>query len=438
MGGTIAAGGRLVVRADRVGADTRLGRMIAAVERAQAEKSAAQRLVDRVSSVFVPVVLLVALGTLGGWLVAGGELRERCPPPWRLLIIACPCALGLATPTALMVASGRGAELGIFVKGHRALESVRAVDTVVLDKTGTLTEGRMRVAGVACVAGTDELGLLRLAGAVERASEHAIARAVTEHAEQRARSAPGGDRLRGDAGSRCPRRGRGRRGRRSSAPGGLPAELAVAVADWEATGPDGRGGAGRSEHRRCHRAGRPDDADGSRAAVDGLRARGLRPVLLTGDGEAAARAVAAATGIEEVHARVLPDDKVGVVQRLQDSGAVVAMVGDGVNDAAALAAADLGIAVGSGTDVALEAADMVLVRDDLRALVVAVDLARATLGTIRGNLLWAFGYNVAADPAGRRGPAEPAAGGGGDGGVLAPGGDQQPAPAHRRPLKNDR
>ncbi len=396
LGGTIVAGGRLVVRADRVGADTRLGRMITAVERAQAEKSATQRLVDRISSVFVPVVLLIALGTLGGWLVAGGELRNALSAAVAVVIIACPCALGLATPTALMVASGRGAELGIFVKGHRALESVRAVDTVVLDKTGTLTEGRMRVAGVACVAGTDELGLLRLAGAVERASEHAIARAVTEHAEQLAGPLP-------EVTDFAATPGLGARGVVGGVevaverPGGLPAELAVAVADWEATGQTVV--AVRVDRSIVGVIGLVDPiADGSRAAVDGLRARGLRPVLLTGDSEAAARAVAAATGIEEVHARVLPDDKVGVVQRLQDSGAVIAMVGDGVNDAAALAAADLGIAVGSGTDVALEAADMVLVRDDLRALVVAVDLARATLGTIRGNLLWAFGYNVAAIP----------------------------------------
>ncbi|OLT16997.1 hypothetical protein BJF78_13710 [Pseudonocardia sp. CNS-139] len=396
LGGTIVAGGRLVVRADRVGAQTRLGRMIAAVERAQTEKSATQRLVDRISSVFVPVVLVVAAATLAGWLLAGGAAHDAVSAAVAVVIIACPCALGLATPTALMVASGRGAELGIFVKGHRALESVRAVDTVVLDKTGTLTEGRMRVAGVACTAGTAEADLLRLAGAVEKASEHAIGRAVAEHAERLLGALP-------EVAGFTALPGLGARGRVGDTevaigrPDELPADLAATVAEWESGGRTvvavrvGQAVAGVV-------ALADPVTEGARAAVEGLRARGLRPVLLTGDGEAAARAVAAATGIDEVHARVLPDDKVHVVTGLQARGAVVAMVGDGVNDAAALAAADLGIAVGSGTDVALEAADMVLVRDDLRALVVAVDLARATLGTIRGNLWWAFGYNVAAIP----------------------------------------
>jgi Cu+-exporting ATPase len=398
VGGTIATGGRLVVVADRVGADTRLARMIAAVERAQAEKSATQRLVDRISSVFVPAVLVIAAGTLVGWLLAGGGAQQVLAAAVAVVIIACPCALGLATPTALMVASGRGAELGIFVKGHRALETVRAVDTVVLDKTGTLTEGRMRVAGVACTAGGDPDALLRRAGAVERASEHTIARAVVEHATQELGELP-------EVEGFAALPGLGARGTVEGAdvvvgrPEQLPDALAARVAKWEEAG-------------RTVVAVTVDGAvagvialadpvpDSSRAAVDGLRARGLRPVLLTGDSPAAAAAVAAAVGIDaaDVHARALPDDKVDLVQRLRAEGRTVAMVGDGVNDAAALAAADLGIAVGTGADVALEAADLVLVRDDLRALVTAIDLARATLGTIRGNLVWAFGYNVAAIP----------------------------------------
>ncbi|TQM02954.1 heavy metal translocating P-type ATPase [Pseudonocardia kunmingensis] len=398
VAGTIATGGRLVVVADRVGADTRLARMIAAVERAQAEKSATQRLVDRISSVFVPAVLVIAAGTLVGWLLAGGGAQQALAAAVAVVIIACPCALGLATPTALMVASGRGAELGIFVKGHRALETVRAVDTIVLDKTGTLTEGRMRVAGVACVPDTDPAALLRRAGAVERASEHAIARAVVEHATQELGELPEVEGF-----TALP--GLGARGTVEGAdvvvgrPELLPDELAGRVAEWE--------GAGRTvvavtvDGAAAGVIALADPVpDSSRAAVDGLRARGLRPVLLTGDSPAAAATVAAAVGIDavDVHARALPDDKVALVQRLRGEGRTVAMVGDGVNDAAALAAADLGIAVGAGADVALEAADLVLVRDDLRALVTAIDLARATLGTIRGNLVWAFGYNVAAIP----------------------------------------
>ncbi|MCE3551802.1 cadmium-translocating P-type ATPase [Pseudonocardia sp. RS11V-5] len=393
LGGTIATGGRLVVRADRVGSDTRLGRMVAAVERAQAEKSATQRLVDRISSVFVPAVLLIAAGTLVGWLLTDGGTQQALAAAVAVVIIACPCALGLATPTALMVASGRGAELGIFVKGHRALETVRAVDTVVLDKTGTLTEGRMRVIEVACAAGVDEAELVCRAGAVERGSEHAIARAIVEYAGE---DLP-------EVVNFAAEPGLGARGTVDGVevavgrPGTLPDELTDVVAEWERAG------------RTVVTVTVVDDVAGafaledpvpeaSRLAVAGLRARGLRPVLLTGDSEAAARGVAETVGIDEVHARVLPDDKVALIARLRAQGQVVAMVGDGVNDAAALAEADLGIAVGSGTDVALEAADLVLVRDDLRALVSAIDLARSTLGTIRGNLVWAFGYNVAALP----------------------------------------
>ncbi|MBW0103550.1 heavy metal translocating P-type ATPase [Pseudonocardia sp. KRD-291] len=398
VGGTIATGGRLVVRAEQVGADTRLARMLAAVERAQTEKSAVQRLVDRVSSVFVPVILVIALLTLLGWLLAGAGWAGAFAPAVAVVIIACPCALGLATPTALMVATGRGAELGIFVKGYQALETTRAVDTVVMDKTGTLTTGRMTVADLACAEGTDPGEMLARAAAVESGSEHAIAAAVCAHAEQSHVVVPAVTDF-------VPMPGLGARGvvdghevtvGRPSLAGEL-GPLAARVGEWDAAG-------------RTTVAVTVDGAvagvvaladpvkDSAVAAVAELLEMGLRPVLLTGDSPAAAQAVATAVGISEVHAGVLPDEKVDLVRKLQDGGATVAMVGDGVNDAAALAVADLGIAVGSGTDVALEAADVVLVRDDLRVLPTTVELARATMRTIRGNLWWAFGYNVAAVP----------------------------------------
>ncbi|MDN5917115.1 MAG: heavy metal translocating P-type ATPase [Pseudonocardia sp.] len=406
IGGTIATGGRLVVRAERVGSDSRLARMLAAVERAQTEKSAVQRLVDRVSSVFVPVVLAVALLTLIGWLIAGAGWAGAFAPAVAVVIIACPCALGLATPTALMVATGRGAELGIFVKGYQALETTRAVDTVVMDKTGTLSTGAMTVADLACAEGTDSGEMLARAAAVESGSEHAIAAAVRAHAEQ-ALVVPAVEDF-------VPMPGLGARGVVDGhevtvgrpPPAGELGPLAARVADWDAAG-------------RTTVAVTVDGAvagvialadpvkDSAVDAVAELIEMGLRPVLLTGDSPAAAQAVASAVGISEVHAGVLPDEKVDLVRRLQAEGATVAMVGDGVNDAAALAVADLGIAVGSGTDIALEAADVVLVRDDLRVLPTTVDLARATMRTIRGNLWWAFGYNVAAVPVAAAGLLNP-------------------------------
>ena len=398
-GGTVATGGRLVVRADRVGADTRLARMIAAVERAQAAKSAAQRLVDRISAVFVPAVLLVAAGTLGGWLLAGAGAAQAWAAAVAVVVIACPCAMGLATPTALMVAAGRGAELGVFVKGHRALEVTRSVDTVVLDKTGTLTGGRMRVVDVACAADTDEAGLLATAAAVERASEHPIAAAVVAHAEQLTGTFATVEDFAALPGLGARGRVDGREVVVGRPPDTLTAGLAVRLSEWDAAAYtavavtiDG-GTAGLI-------ALFDPVSDASVEVVAGLRARGLHPVLVTGDGAAAAAAVGAAAGFSpaDVHARALPDDKVALVRALRAEGRVVAVVGDGVNDAAALVAADVGIAVGAGADVALDAADLVLVRDGLTALLPALDLARATVRTVRGNLVWAFGYNLAAIP----------------------------------------
>ncbi|MEU6696317.1 heavy metal translocating P-type ATPase [Pseudonocardia sp. NPDC046786] len=404
-GGTIPAGGRLVVVAEQVGADTRLARMIAAVERAQVQKSATQRLVDRVSSVFVPVVLVLAVLTLGGWLLAGAGWAGALGPAIAVVIIACPCALGLATPTALMVATGRGAELGIFVKGYRALEATRAADTVVLDKTGTLTTGRMTVTDVAAVPGVDADLLLARAAAVESGSEHAIAAAVRRHAREAGLAVP-------EVGEFVALPGLGARGTVDGVAitvGRPPADtgaLAGRIAGWEASGHtvvavqvrDGLAGV---------IALADPVKESAPVAVAELVAMGLRPVLLTGDRPAAAHAVARACGIDDVVAGALPDDKVDHVRALQAQGRTVAMVGDGVNDAAALAAADLGIAVGSGTDVALEAADVVLVRDDLRVLPATVELARATMGTIRGNLWWAFGYNTAAIPVAMAGLLNP-------------------------------
>ena len=406
-GGTIATGGRLVVRAEQVGADTRLARMMAAVERAQVEKSAVQRLVDRISSVFVPVVLAIAVLTLLGWLLAGAGWSGAFAPAVAVLIIACPCALGLATPTALMVATGRGAELGIFVKGYQALETTRALDTVLLDKTGTLTTGAMSVLDLACADGVDPDQLLARAAAVESGSEHAIAAAIRAHAARSLLVVPAVTDF-------VPVPGLGARavvdGHRVSV--GRPAEagdlgaLAERVAAWDA---DGRSTVAVTVDGLAVGVIALADPvkDSAADAVAELIANGVRPVLLTGDGPAAAHAVAAAVGITEVHAGVLPDEKVELVRRLQAGGATVAMVGDGVNDAAALATADLGVAVGSGTDVALQAADVVLLRDDLRVLPTTVELARATMRTIRGNLWWAFGYNLAAVPVAAAGLLNP-------------------------------
>jgi Cu+-exporting ATPase len=408
VGGCVNAGGRLVVRATRVGGDTQLAQMARLVEDAQNGKAQVQRLADRISGIFVPIVLLLAAGTLGFWLGTGNGAGAAFTAAVAVLIIACPCALGLATPTALMVGTGRGAQLGILIKGPEVLESTRTVDTIVLDKTGTVTTGRMALRDVVADDGEDADQVLRYAGALEDASEHPIARAIATAAREQ---------------------------------GGLP--TVEDFANVEGLGVQGVLVDGEASHAvlvgrpqllaewsqhltpalreafaEAQRTGGTAVAVGwdgrargivvvadavkptSAAAIAQLRALGLRPVLLTGDNAVVARTVAAEVGIadEEVIADVLPADKVDVVARLQGEGKVVAMVGDGVNDAAALAKADLGLAMGTGTDVAIEASDLTLVRGDLQVAVDAIRLSRRTLATIKGNLFWAFAYNVAALP----------------------------------------
>jgi Cu+-exporting ATPase len=396
-GATVNAGGRLVVEATRVGADTRLARMAKLVEDAQNGKAEVQRLADRISGIFVPVVLLIAVATAGAWLGLTGDAVAAFTAAVAVLIIACPCALGLATPTALMVGTGRGAQLGILIKGPEVLESTRRVDTVVLDKTGTVTTGRMTLQEVHAAEGTDEKEVLRLAGAVEHASEHPVARAIALGAEERAGRLPEVEGF-----ENVPGRGvRGRVEGRDVAVGRLfddvPAELARARDEAERAGRTAVL-AGWDGTAQAVLAVADAVKETSAEAVRELRALGLTPVLLTGDNRAVAETVAAAVGIEKVVAEVLPEDKVDAVRRLQAEGRVVAMVGDGVNDAAALAAADLGLAMGTGTDAAIEAGDLTLVRGDLRVAADAIRLSRRTLGTIKGNLVWAFGYNVAALP----------------------------------------
>ncbi|MFF5391244.1 heavy metal translocating P-type ATPase [Streptomyces sp. NPDC013012] len=402
-GATLNAGGRLVVEATRVGSDTRLARMAKLVEDAQNGKAAAQRLADRISAVFVPVVIALALGTLGFWLGTGQGLTAAFTAAVAVLIIACPCALGLATPTALMVGTGRGAQLGILIKGPEVLETTRRVDTIVLDKTGTVTTGRMTLLAVHTADGVDEKDVLRLAGALEHSSEHPIAQAVAAGAADRVGTLPVPEDF-------------------ANVPGlgvqGVVDGRAVLVGreklleEWAMALPSGL----KSAKDAAERAGRTAVAvawdgearavlevadavkDTSAEAVRRLRGLGLVPILLTGDNRAVAEAVAAEVGIDEVIAEVMPQDKVDVVKRLQGEGRSVAMVGDGVNDAAALAQADLGLAMGTGTDAAIEAGDLTLVRGDLRAAADAIRLSRRTLGTIRSNLFWAFAYNVAALP----------------------------------------
>ena len=396
-GATVNAGGRLVVEATRVGADTRLARMAKLVEDAQNGKAEVQRLADRISGIFVPVVLLIAVATAGAWLGLTGDGVAAFTAAVAVLIIACPCALGLATPTALMVGTGRGAQLGILIRGPEVLESTRRVDTVVLDKTGTVTTGRMTLQEVHAAEGTDEKEVLRLAGAVEHASEHPVARAIALGAEERAGRLPEVEGF-----ENVPGRGvRGRVEGRYVAVGRLfddvPAELTRARDEAERAGRTAVL-AGWDGTARAVLAVADAVKETSAEAVRELRALGLTPVLLTGDNRAVAETVAAAVGIETVVAEVLPEDKVDAVRRLQAEGRVVAMVGDGVNDAAALAAADLGLAMGTGTDAAIEAGDLTLVRGDLRVAADAIRLSRRTLGTIKGNLVWAFGYNVAALP----------------------------------------
>ncbi|MER7737299.1 heavy metal translocating P-type ATPase [Streptomyces sp. NPDC096538] len=401
-GATVNAGGRLVVEATRIGADTRLARMAKLVEDAQTGKAQVQRLADRIAGVFVPVVLLIAAGTFGLWLGNTGDTVAAFTAAVAVLIIACPCALGLATPTALMVGTGRGAQLGILIKGPEVLESTRRVDTVVLDKTGTVTTGRMSLRTAYAAEGTDERELLRLAGALEHASEHPVARAIAAGAEERVGTLPGTERFENVPGRGVRGRVEGREvvvGRLSEAFGELPPELARAKEEAERAGHTAVV-AGWDGTARGVLAVADTVKETSAEAVRELRALGLTPVLLTGDNRAVAEAVARTVGIGEdrVIAEVLPEDKADVVRRLQDEGRSVAMVGDGVNDAAALAVADLGLSLGTGTDAAIEAGDLTLVRGDLRVAADAIRLSRRTLGTIKGNLVWAFGYNVAALP----------------------------------------
>jgi Cu+-exporting ATPase len=402
VGATVAVGSRLVVRATRVGADTQLARIAHRVAQAQNGKAAVQRLADRVSAVFVPVVVGIAAATFAGWLVAGGGLTAAFTAAVAVLVIACPCALGLATPTALMVGTGRGAQLGILLRGPEVLESTRRVDTVVLDKTGTLTTGAMRLVDPGWV---DPVAL-RLAGAVEDGSGHPVARAIAEVAQlggplptvTGARNVDGlgvtGTVLVGD---RAHDVVVGRPRLLAEHGMGLPAALAARV---EAARADGATAVvvGWDGEAREVIAVSDTLRDSAPGAVAALRALGVRPVLLTGDHETAARAMAARAGIDDVRAGVLPEEKADTIAALQAQGHVVAMVGDGVNDAAALAQADLGLAMGAGTDAAIEAGDVTLVRDDLGAVPDALRLARRTLATIRGNLFWAFAYNVAVLP----------------------------------------
>ncbi|MFE9600082.1 heavy metal translocating P-type ATPase [Streptomyces hokutonensis] len=402
-GATVNAGGRLVVEATRIGSDTQLARMARLVEDAQNGKAEVQRLADRISGVFVPVVIAIALGTLLTWLLVTGDATAAFTAAVAVLIIACPCALGLATPTALMVGTGRGAQLGILIKGPEVLESTRRVDTVVLDKTGTVTTGRMTLRDVFAASGVDEAELLRLAGALEHASEHPIAQAIAAGAAERAGSLPVPENFENVAGLGVQGVVDGHAvlvGREKLLGEWvieLPPELAEAKAAAEAEGRTAVAVAWDGEARGVLTVA---DAvkETSAEAVAELRRLGLKPVLLTGDNQLVAESVARAVGIDEVIAEVLPEDKVSVVRRLQAEGRTVAMVGDGVNDAAALATADLGLAMGTGTDAAIEAGDLTLVRGDLCAAADAIRLSRRTLATIKGNLFWAFGYNVAALP----------------------------------------
>jgi P-type Cu+ transporter len=403
VGATVNAGGRLVVRATRVGADTQLAQMAKLVEGAQSGKAQVQRLADRVSGIFVPIVIALAAGTLAFWFSAGASAAAAFTAAVAVLIIACPCALGLATPTALLVGTGRGAQLGILIKGPEVLESTRRVDTIVLDKTGTVTTGQMSLLEVHVADGVEQAELLRLAGAVESASEHPIAAAIARGAVERVGGLPAVAEFRNVEGLGVAGLVEGHTvliGRstlldqcsQSLTPALAAAKVtaeeqgrtAIAVA-WD--------GAARGVLVVADTV-RPT----SLPAIQALRALGLNPVLLTGDNATVARAVADEIGINAVIAEVLPAGKVDVVKRLQSEGKVVAMVGDGVNDAAAMAQADLGLAMGTGTDVAIEASDITLVRGDLRAAPDAIRLARRTLRTIKGNLFWAFAYNVAALP----------------------------------------
>jgi len=404
IGATVNAGGRLVVEAVRVGSDTQLARIAQMVERAQSGKAPIQRLADQVSGIFVPIVIGLSVVTLVGWLLVTGDVQQAFTAAVAVLIIACPCALGLATPTALVVGTGRGAQLGILIKGPEILESSRNVDTIVLDKTGTVTTGHMSVVAVEAADGFSAPDVLRLAGAVESASEHPVGRAIALRAAESEGPLPavesfqnsGGRGVQGVVEGRAVVAGR---------PAWVTGEWAVAQSPLLAGHREEAEAKGMSVILVAvdgavaglivvADAIKPDSA----AAVSALRKLGLEPLLLTGDHERVARAVAGEVAITDVISDVLPEDKVSVVARLQEDGRQVAMVGDGVNDAAALAQADLGMAMGTGTDVAIEASDITLVRGDLLAAVDAIRLSRRTLGIIKGNLFWAFAYNVAAIP----------------------------------------
>jgi P-type Cu+ transporter len=378
VGATINTYGRLVVRATKVGAETALAQIARLVAEAQAGKAPIQRLVDRISGVFVPVVLLISLGTFGGWLALAANVSDAFTAAVAVLIIACPCALGLATPTALLVGTGRGAQLGILLRGPEVLEQTRRVGTIILDKTGTVTAGKMVLVDVAPLNGAARSDVLRLAGAVEAASEHPIARAIVSAAREEVGSLPPVTGFRNVPGVGVHGVVEGHNvevARRSGA----------ITVSWE----------GEARARLIVQDTlRPT----SREAVQQLEGLGLKPVLLTGDDERTALHIASEVGIERVIAEVLPHEKAAEVRRLQAAGEVVAMVGDGVNDAPALAQADLGIAIGTGTDVAIEASDLTLVSGDLRGAADAIRLARRTLRTIKGNLFLAFAYNVVAIP----------------------------------------
>jgi P-type Cu+ transporter len=410
IGATINVGGRLVVRATRVGEDTALAQIARLVTEAQSGKAPVQRLADRVSAVFVPVVIALALGTLLYWLADGAGASFAFTAAVAVLIIACPCALGLATPTALLVGTGRGAQLGLLIKGPEVLESTRLIDTVVLDKTGTVTSGEMSVVAVHAAPKVEEAEVLRLAGAVEDASEHPIAAAIAARAKEEFGPLPAVDEftseagvgVRGSIGESRVIVGRASAMSTLSPMGGqsrhaLPSNLETAREEAESRGQTAIAVGWEGEVRGLIVVAdtvKPSSAE----AIAQLRALGLRPVLLTGDNEAAARAVAAEVGIDETIAEVLPAEKAATVARLQGEGRTVAMVGDGVNDAPALAQADLGLAIGTGTDVAIEASDITLISGDPRAVGDAIRLSRRTLATIKGNLFWAFAYNVAALP----------------------------------------
>ena len=411
-GATVNAGGRLVIRATRVGSDTQLAQMAKLVEDAQTGKAAVQRLADRISGVFVPIVIAISVIALGAWLGAGFPVSAAFTAAVAVLVIACPCALGLATPTALLVGTGRGAQMGVLIKGPEVLESTRKVDTIVLDKTGTVTTGKMTLVEAITEPGVDRAELLRLAGALEDASEHPIAQAIAKGAVQEIGQLPTPEDFANIEGKGVQGvvDGRGVLVGRESLLADWSQHLSSDVAAAKAAAED--------EGKTVVAVGWDGQARGilvvadavkptSAEAIQGLKDLGLTPVLLTGDNEAVAKRIAAEVGIEKVIAEVLPKDKVDVVTRLQDAGKVIAMVGDGVNDAPALAQADLGLAMGTGTDVAIEASDITLVRGDLRAAVDAIRLSRRTLGTIKTNLFWAFAYNVAAIPVAALGMLNP-------------------------------